>query len=37
MVAKHLLVDAMRDIAEPWPGLPEGVDAEAELAKLKKS
>ncbi|AIT61171.1 PPK2 family polyphosphate kinase [Corynebacterium doosanense] len=37
MVVKHLLVDALRDLERPWPGLGEGVDADEELEKLKKS
>lgn len=37
MVVKHLLVDALRKLERPWPGLGEGLDAEQELEKLQKS
>lgn len=34
---KHLLVDTLRELKQPWPPLREGLDAEAEIEKLKLS
>lgn len=37
MVVKHLLVNTLRELERPWPGLREGLDADEELEKLKRS
>lgn len=37
MVVKHLAVDVLRDLESEWPPLPEGIESEAELERLKRS
>lgn len=37
MVVKHLLLDVLRDLEADWPGLPVGIDAAAELERLKRT
>lgn len=35
--AKHVVLDALRDLEQPWPGLRDGIDAEEEIEKLNRS
>lgn len=37
MVVKHLVVEQLRELETDWPPLPEGIDAETELARLRRS